>query len=76
MDLIRLYSAYVNHAWLRSWNQPLLSNEDKSFLLNETTSDFHLVCTHFRQAIVDYKSDMQYILDILFLRLLVSQELL
>ena len=32
--------AFVNHALIRSWNQPVLSNGGKSFLLKETTGAF------------------------------------
>jgi len=32
--------AFVNHARIRSWNQLVLSNEGKSFLLKETTGAF------------------------------------
>jgi len=48
--------AYVNHTWIHSWNQPVLSNEG-SFLLNETTGACDVAQTHDWQAYANYESD-------------------
>jgi len=38
--------AYVNQAQIRSWNQPVLSNEGKVFLLKETNGAFAGACQY------------------------------
>ena len=51
------YFAYVNHARIRSWNQPALSKEE-SFLLKETPGAIGGVRTHDWQASADHESDV------------------
>ena len=50
------FFAYVNHARIHSWNQPVLTNES-SFLLKETTGAFDEARTHDWQVSTDHKSD-------------------
>ena len=49
--------AHVNHAWICFWNQPVLSNEDKVFLLKETTESFAEAQTYDWKASTDYESE-------------------
>ena len=53
---MQLFS-YVNHAQIRSYNQPVLSNESKVFLLKETTGAFDGARTHNWQVSTDHESD-------------------
>ena len=39
-------SVYVNHIQIRSWNQPVLSNEGKNKLLNGTMVAYDWAETH------------------------------
>ena len=46
--------AYVIHAWINSWNQPVLSNVS---LLKETTGAFDGARIHAWQGFTDFESD-------------------
>ena len=54
--IVKQAIAYVNHARINSWNQPVLSKKS-SFLLKETTGAFDGAQTHDWQASTDHKSD-------------------
>ena len=51
----RNYSAYSNHAWIHSQNQPVLSNES-SFLVKETAGALDWVQTNAWQVYFNYVS--------------------
>ena len=48
---------HVNHARIRSWNQPVLSNKSKSFLLKAATGAFDGTQTHDWQVSTNHESD-------------------
>ena len=51
--------ATLNHARIRSWNQPVLTvTNESSFLLKETTGAFDEARTHDWQVSTDHKSDV------------------
>ena len=59
--LVRLWNkqlfAYVNHARIRSWNQPVLSNESKVSCSRKTAGAFDGARTHDWQVSTDHESD-------------------